>query len=97
MFYFIYNYIRLFIFDFINRFNGLDSNILYDFIINNKIILFFICFTYMGIIVDSRFKLRNKILIFLGLFIFVVFSALAKSPLLAKRNPFIEESKHFHY
>ncbi|GGD33807.1 quinol:cytochrome C oxidoreductase [Flavobacterium orientale] len=34
---------------------------------------------------------------FLGLFIFVVFSALTKSPLVPKRNPFIEESKHFHY
>jgi len=34
---------------------------------------------------------------FLGLFIFVVFSALTKVPLLPKRNPFIEESKHFHY
>ena len=39
----------------------------------------------------------GSIFFFLGLFIFVVFSALAKSPLLAKRNPFIEESKHFHY
>ncbi|MDR7208087.1 quinol:cytochrome C oxidoreductase [Flavobacterium piscis] len=38
-----------------------------------------------------------SILFFLGLFIFVVFSALTKVPLLAKRNPFIEESKHFHY
>lgn len=34
---------------------------------------------------------------FAGLFIFVVFTALTKAPLLAKRNPFIEESKHFHY
>lgn len=34
---------------------------------------------------------------FAGLFIYIVFSALAKAPLLAKRNPFIEESKHFHY
>jgi hypothetical protein len=34
---------------------------------------------------------------FLGLFIFVVFSALTKAPLLPKRNPYIEESKHFHY
>lgn len=34
---------------------------------------------------------------FSGLFIFVVFTALTKVPLLAKRNPFIEESKHFHY
>ena len=37
------------------------------------------------------------ILFFLGLFIFVVFSALTKAPLVPKRNPFIEESKHFHY
>ena len=34
---------------------------------------------------------------FVGLFIFVVFTALTKAPLLPKRNPFIEESKHFHY
>jgi hypothetical protein len=34
---------------------------------------------------------------FVGLFILVVFTALTKSPLLPKRNPFIEESKHFHY
>lgn len=34
---------------------------------------------------------------FLGLFIFVVFTTLTKAPLLAKRNPLIEESKHFHY
>jgi hypothetical protein len=39
----------------------------------------------------------GAILFFLGLFIFVVFSALTKAPLLAKRNPLIEESKHFHY
>jgi hypothetical protein len=39
----------------------------------------------------------SSLLFFIGLFIFVVFTALAKSPLLAKRNPFIEESKHFHY
>ncbi len=34
---------------------------------------------------------------FIGLFIFVVFTALTKVPLLAKGNPYIEESKHFHY
>lgn len=34
---------------------------------------------------------------FIGLFIFVVFTALTKAPLMPKRNPFIEESKHFHY
>lgn len=34
---------------------------------------------------------------FAGLFIFVVFTALSKAPLLAKGNPLIEESKHFHY
>ena len=38
-----------------------------------------------------------SVLFFLGLFIYVVFSALTKVPLLPKRNPFIEESKHFHY
>jgi hypothetical protein len=38
-----------------------------------------------------------SVLFFLGLFIFVVFTALTKNPLLAKRNPYIEESKHFHY
>ena len=34
---------------------------------------------------------------FAGLFIYVVFNTLTKVPLLPKRNPFIEESKHFHY
>ncbi|WP_442787731.1 quinol:cytochrome C oxidoreductase [Flavobacterium suncheonense] len=39
----------------------------------------------------------GALMFFLGLFIFVVFTALTKAPLLAKRNPLIEESKHFHY
>ena len=39
----------------------------------------------------------SSLLFFLGLFIFVVFTAMTKAPLLPKRNPFIEESKHFHY
>jgi hypothetical protein len=39
----------------------------------------------------------SSLCFFFGLFIFVVFTALTKAPLLAKRNPFIEESKHFHY
>ncbi len=39
----------------------------------------------------------GAILLFAGLFIFVVFSSLSKHPLLAKRNPFIKESEHFHY
>jgi hypothetical protein len=39
----------------------------------------------------------SSLLFFLGLFIFVVFTALSKVPLTPKRNPFIEESKHFHY
>ena len=34
---------------------------------------------------------------FFGLFIYVVFNELTKAPLVPKRNPFIEESKHFHY
>lgn len=39
----------------------------------------------------------GSVLFFLGLFIFVVFSTLSKVPLTPKRNPFMEESKHFHY
>jgi hypothetical protein len=39
----------------------------------------------------------GALLFFLGLFIFVVFTTLTKAPLMAKGNPFIEESKHFHY
>ncbi len=39
----------------------------------------------------------SSLMFFVGLFIFVIFTALTKSPLLPKRNPFIEESKHFHY
>ncbi|UNY99267.1 quinol:cytochrome C oxidoreductase [Zhouia spongiae] len=39
----------------------------------------------------------GAVLFFLGLFIYVVFTALTKAPLTPKRNPFIEESKHFHY
>ncbi|NBL64790.1 quinol:cytochrome C oxidoreductase [Flavobacterium sp. NST-5] len=39
----------------------------------------------------------GSILFFLGLFILVIFTALTKSPLVPKNNPFIEESKHFHY
>ena len=38
-----------------------------------------------------------SVLFFFGLFIYIVFSALTKAPMLPKRNPFIEESKHFHY
>ncbi len=37
------------------------------------------------------------ILFFAGLFIFWVFRALASAPLQPTRNPFIEESRHFHY
>ncbi|OYQ36384.1 quinol:cytochrome C oxidoreductase [Flavobacterium cyanobacteriorum] len=39
----------------------------------------------------------GAVMFFLGLFIFVVFSALAKAPLMVKHNPYLEESKHFHY
>lgn len=39
----------------------------------------------------------GSVLFFLGLFIFIVFTTLTKAPLLAKGNPYIEESKHFHY
>lgn len=37
------------------------------------------------------------ILFFGGLFIFWIFRALTTAPLQPKRNPFIEESRHFHY
>lgn len=39
----------------------------------------------------------SAILFFFGLFIFVVFTALTKAPLIAKGNPLMGESKHFHY
>jgi len=39
----------------------------------------------------------GSVLLFLGLFIFLVFTALSKVPLLAKRNPFMKESEQFHY
>ena len=34
---------------------------------------------------------------FLGLFIFVIFNAISKVPLLAKGNPFVKESEIYHY
>lgn len=39
----------------------------------------------------------GALLFFLGLFLFIVFTSLTKRPLEPKRNPLIEESKHFHY
>ncbi|WP_117881771.1 quinol:cytochrome C oxidoreductase [Aureibaculum luteum] len=39
----------------------------------------------------------GALLFFAGLFIFVVFNSLTKAPLLPKENPFIKESKVFHY
>tara|TARA_R110002050_G_scaffold179118_3_gene312484 strand:- start:143399 stop:144739 length:1341 start_codon:yes stop_codon:yes gene_type:complete len=39
----------------------------------------------------------GAILFFAGLFIFWIFRAISKAPLQPTRNPFIEESKHFHY
>ena len=39
----------------------------------------------------------SSVLFFAGLFIFVVFTALTKAPLTSEGNPYIEESKHFHY
>lgn len=39
----------------------------------------------------------SAVLFFAGLFIYWVFSALTKAPLVPKGNPFLEESKHFHY
>ncbi|MEM7086473.1 MAG: quinol:cytochrome C oxidoreductase [Bacteroidota bacterium] len=39
----------------------------------------------------------GALLFFFGLFVFVVFNALTKAPLLAEGSPFIRESKNFHY
>ena len=39
----------------------------------------------------------SAVVLFLGLFLFVVFYALSKAPLLPKGNPFIKESEQFHY
>lgn len=39
----------------------------------------------------------GSILLFAGLFLIIIFTALGKAPLLAKRNPFMKESEHFHY
>ena len=39
----------------------------------------------------------GSILLFAGIFLLIVFTALGKHPLLAKGNPFIKESEHFHY
>jgi hypothetical protein len=39
----------------------------------------------------------SSVLLVLGLFIYVVFTTLTKAPLLAKGNPFLKESEHFHY
>ena len=39
----------------------------------------------------------GAILFFAGLFLWIVFTSLSKAPLLAKGNPFIKESEHFHY
>ena len=38
-----------------------------------------------------------SVLFFLGLFIYATFKSIAKAPLLPKTNPFLHESKHFHY
>ena len=39
----------------------------------------------------------GAICFFFGLFVYVVFSALTKAPLVVKNNPFVKESKHYQY
>ncbi len=39
----------------------------------------------------------SAVALFLGLFLYVVFYAISKAPLLPKGNPFIKESEQFHY
>ena len=39
----------------------------------------------------------GALMFFFGLFTYVVFTTLTKAPVVPKNNPFIKESKHFHY
>ena len=39
----------------------------------------------------------SSVMLFAGLFILIVFNALTKVPLIAKGNPLLKESEHFHY
>ncbi len=39
----------------------------------------------------------SAVLLIGGLFTFIIFNSLTKAPLLVKGNPFIKESKHYHY
>ncbi|MDP3353193.1 MAG: quinol:cytochrome C oxidoreductase [Flavobacteriaceae bacterium] len=39
----------------------------------------------------------SSVLLLLGCFIYIIFNALTKAPLLAKRSPFVKESENFHY
>ena len=39
----------------------------------------------------------GAVFLFGGLFLLIVFTALGRAPLFAKRNPFMKESEHFHY
>jgi hypothetical protein len=39
----------------------------------------------------------SSVMFFTGLFIYVVFTALTKAPLISEGNPYIEESKNHHY
>ncbi len=39
----------------------------------------------------------SSVILVLGIFIYVVFNAMTKAPLLAKGSPFIKESENFHY
>lgn len=39
----------------------------------------------------------SSLLLFIGIFIFTVFSSFAKANPIPKANPFLEESEHFHY
>jgi len=39
----------------------------------------------------------GALMFFFGLFVYVVFTALTKAPLLTKNNPYVKESKKFHY
>ena len=39
----------------------------------------------------------GSVMLFLGFFIFILFTSLTKAPLVVKRNPFLKESENFEY
>jgi hypothetical protein len=66
----MFDSLNLFIFFVINNFNSLNITSVINFIIINYILFLILIFIYLGILLDKRFKLKNKILI---LVIFILY------------------------